>query len=189
MPSVDPALELSRKIASQPELRNAGTVRKVKKGEGAFRSGDETKVFFLESGLVKLCFTSQDGREWIRSFVAAPGVFSHLYLQSEQEDNIFSAMCLEDCTFTLYSYDLLRSVGVTHPDLARAGFDVVQYYLLQRERRMRNMLSLSAEDAYKDFLREHANIAGRITQADTSRYLGITPVALSRIRQRMTTSA
>ena len=174
-----------RQIASFPELRAAGVHRTAKKGDEVFRAGDDQAMFAIEWGLVKLCFISGDGKEWIRSFVAAPGVFSHLYLQAEQEDNIFSATCLEDCTFVLYDYEFLKQVGAQHPELAKAGFDVVQYYLLQRERRMRNMLALSAEAAYKDFLREHADIAGRITQADTSRYLGITPVALSRIRQRM----
>jgi CRP-like cAMP-binding protein len=56
---------------------------------------------------------------------------------------------------------------------------------MQRERRWRNMLSLSTEKAYKAFLEEHPDVASRITQADTARYLGITPVALSRIRGNM----
>ena len=185
METPDPAVNFIRGIASHPDLRASGVVRKVKKGGQAFLPGDEQTVFVVEQGLVKLCFTSPDGREWIRSFVSAPGVFSHLYLQSEAENNTFSADCLEDCTFILYPYALLKQVGAHNPDLARVGFDLVQFYLLQRERRMRNMLSLSAEEAYKDFLTEHPNVAGRVTQADTSRYLGITPVALSRIRQRM----
>jgi CRP-like cAMP-binding protein len=47
------------------------------------------------------------------------------------------------------------------------------------------MLSMSAEDAYREFLKDHPGIAERVTQADIARYLGITPVALSRIRGRM----
>jgi CRP-like cAMP-binding protein len=174
-----------RQMASYPELRNAGTRRTVRKGDEAFQEGDELNVFALEWGLVKLCFISSDGKEWIRSFVAAPGVFSQVYLQAPGEGTSFSAVCLEDCAFTVYPYPLLKRLGAENPDLVRAGFDVIQLYLLQRERRARNMLSLTAEEAYRDFLQEHPEIAARITQADTSRYLGITPVALSRIRQRM----
>ena len=174
-----------RQIASFPELRSSGIVRTAKKGEDIFRMDDQARVFILEHGLVKLCFASPDGKEWIRSFVDSPGVFSWGYLQSPEETNTFSAICLEDSTCVAYPYDLLRRIGAVNPLLVSAGFDVIQFYLLQRERRSRNMLSLSAEESYRDFLQEHADIAGRLTQADISRYLGITPVALSRIRQRM----
>ena len=174
-----------RQIASFPELRAAGVRRTAKKGEEVFRSGDEQTMLAIEWGLVKLCFISGEGKEWIRSFAAAPGVFSQVYLQRPDENTTFSAIALEDCAFTVYPYPLLVKVGQENPTLVRAGFEVIQAYLLQRERRARNMLSLTAEEAYRDFLREHADIAGRITQADVSRYLGITPVALSRIRQRM----
>jgi CRP-like cAMP-binding protein len=174
-----------RQIASFPELRAAGVRRTARKGDEIFRPGDEQTMFAIEWGLVKLCFISGDGKEWIRSFSAAPGVFSQVYLQRPDEDTTFSAVALEDCAFTVYPYPLLVKIGAENPQLVRAGFEVIQAYLLQRERRARNMLALTAEEAYRDFLQEHADIAGRVTQADVSRYLGITPVALSRIRQRM----
>jgi CRP-like cAMP-binding protein len=174
-----------RQIASFPELRAAGVHRTAKKGEEVFRPGDEQTMFAIEWGLVKLCFISGEGKEWIRSFAAAPGVFSQVYLQRPDEDTTFSAIALEDSSFIAYPYPLLVKIGAENPDLVKAGFEVIQSYLLQRERRARNMLSLSAEESYRDFLQEHADIATRLTQADISRYLGVTPVALSRIRQRM----
>jgi CRP-like cAMP-binding protein len=183
--NADPALNFARRIAAHPELRSAGVHRTVTKGESAFREDDKARVFVVEHGLVKICFISTEDKEWIRSFVAAPGVFSDVYLQAPEEGTTFSAICLEDCSFIVYPYDLLVRVGAQHPELARVGFDVVQHYLLQRERRARNMLSLSAEESYRDFVQEHSQIADRITQADIARYLGITPVALSRIRSRM----
>jgi len=184
-PSNDLTQHFLRQIASYPELRAAGVHRTAKKGDEVFRPGDDQTMFAIEWGLVKLCFISGDGKEWIRSFAAAPGVFSQVYLQRPDEDTTFSAIALEECSFTVYPYPLLVKIGQENPQLVRAGFEVIQAYLLQRERRARNMLALTAEEAYRDFLQEHADIAGRITQADTSRYLGITPVALSRIRQRM----
>ena len=184
-PREDLTRNFLRQIASFPELRNAGVRRTVKKGDEIFHPGDEQTMIAVEWGLVKLCFISGDGKEWIRSFVQAPGVFSQVYLQRPDEDTTFSAIALEDSAFTVYPYPMLVRIGAENPDLVRAGFEVIQHYLLQRERRSRNMLSLSAEDSYRDFLREHDDIAGRLTQADISRYLGITPVALSRIRQRM----
>jgi len=179
------ALQLMRGIAARPELRHAGLPRSAKKGATVFRPGDEDRIFFLEHGLIKLCFLPKDGKEWIRSFVAAPGAFGMPFLQAPDEEGSFAAVCLENCTFTTYPYDLLLRLGATHPDLARISHDLIRAYALQRERRWRNRLSLSLEEAYREFLGDHPGLTDRITQADIARYLGITAVALSRIRGRM----
>ena len=183
--SNDFALQLARGIASRPEMRGAGTPRSVKKGGLAFKPGDDTSIFFVEHGLVKLCFIPRDGKEWIRSFVAAPGAFGKPFLQAPQEEGTFEAICLEACTFTVYPYDTLLRLGAAHPDLSRISHDLIRTYALERERRWRNMLSLPAEAAYREFLKDHPGLVDRLTQADIARYLGITPVALSRIRGRM----
>lgn len=179
------ALQLSRGIAARPELRSAGIPRTGKKGSLVFRPGDEDRIFFVEHGLVKLCFLPHDGKEWIRSFVAAPGAFGMPFLHAPEEEGSFAAVCLENCTFVAYPYDLLLRLGATHPDLARISHDLIRAYALQRERRWRNRLSLTLEGAYREFLNDHPGLLERITQGDIARYLGITPVALSRIRGRM----
>ncbi len=183
----DPALHFARLLASRPEIRRAGVPRTLKKGGQVFRDDDADRIFVLEHGLIKLCFIPPDGKEWIRSFVAAPGAFGMRYLQTrdETERGDFLAICLENCTLVAYPYDLLNRLGGEDPEVARAGLDLIHHYTMQRERRWRNMLSLSTEKAYRAFLEEHPDIATRITQADTARYLGITPVALSRIRGHM----
>jgi CRP-like cAMP-binding protein len=181
-------LDFARGVAAIPTLRVAGVPRTFKKGESVFQ-GDEatTRLFILEHGLIKLCFLSDDGREWIRSFVAAPGVFGHRFLRAPEESGTFTAICLEPCTLISYPYDLVERIGGQDAALTLIGFNLIRHYSLQRERRARNMLALSAEDSYRDFLAEHPDVASRISQADTARYLGITPVALSRIRARMET--
>jgi CRP-like cAMP-binding protein len=168
-------------------LRGAAVQRTLRKGGEVFRPGDENSIFILEHGLVKLSFLPPNGKEWIRSFVQAPGVFGQPFLQAPEEEGTFSAVSLEHCTFTVYPYALLLRLGAAEPDLSRVSHDLIRLYALQRERRWRNMMGLSAEEAYREFLNEHPQIADRITQADIARYLGITPVALSRIRGRMET--
>lgn len=183
----DPALHFSRLLASRPEIRRAGIPRTVTKGGQIFREDDVDRIFVLEHGLIKLCFIPPDGKEWIRSFVAAPGAFGMRYLQTleDTERGDFLAICLEHCSLIAYPYDLLNRLGSQDPELARAGVELIGHYTMQRERRWRNMMSLSTEKAYRAFIDEHPEIATRISQADTARYLGITPVALSRIRGTM----
>ena len=153
------SLRLARGIAARPEVRGAGVARTVRKGGRVFREGDEDAIFVLEHGLVKLCFLPPDGKEWIRSFVSAPGIFGMPFLQAPEEDGAFDAVCLEPCVFTVYPYSLLLFHGASAPDLSRVSHDLIRLYALQREGRWRNMMSLSAEDAYREFLNDHPGIA------------------------------
>ena len=93
------SLRLARAFVSNPEVRAAGVPRTVAKCAQVLRSGDEDSIFVLEHGLVKICFLPPDGKEWIRSFVSAPGLFGQPFLQSPEEDGTFSVVGIENCTW------------------------------------------------------------------------------------------
>jgi hypothetical protein len=54
---------------------------------------------------------------------------------------------------------------------------------MKKERREYELLCLPAEARYRALLERQPNIYESITQNDIARYPGITPVALSRIKQ------
>ena len=56
---------------------------------------------------------------------------------------------------------------------------------MKKERREYEFLCLSAEDRYRLIREREPTMLGRVTQNDIARYLGITPVALSRIKSRL----
>ena len=56
---------------------------------------------------------------------------------------------------------------------------------LKKELREHDLLCLSAEERYRNFLNDSPALVERITQMDMARYLGITPIALSRIKGRL----
>ena len=55
---------------------------------------------------------------------------------------------------------------------------------MKKERREREFLTESAEERYRMLLERSPALFDKVTQKDIARYLGITPVALSRIRKR-----
>ena len=54
----------------------------------------------------------------------------------------------------------------------------------KKEQREYEFLNFSAEERYQKFAAENAQLIDHLTQNDVARYLGITPVALSRIKKR-----
>jgi CRP-like cAMP-binding protein len=59
---------------------------------------------------------------------------------------------------------------------------IQSYALLLAERREAALLTLGAKDRYLQFIADYPGLEARVRQYDIASYLGITPVALSRIR-------
>ena len=53
---------------------------------------------------------------------------------------------------------------------------------MKKERREYEFLCLSAEERYRLLIKRSPDLVRQVTQNEIARYLGITPVALSRIR-------
>lgn len=63
----------------------------------------------------------------------------------------------------------------------RRAFEI---YGFRKEVREKELLMLSAEQRYLNFIKEREGLAARLTDKDIAGYIRITPVALSRIKRR-----
>jgi hypothetical protein len=62
----------------------------------------------------------------------------------------------------------------------------VEQHFVAKEQREYEFLQLSAEERYRQFCAERPEHLAQIPQHQVASYIGITPVALSRIRARVT---
>ena len=73
--------------------------------------------------------------------------------------------------------------------LASGGYlfrtNAFQLYGARKEKRERELLTLSPEERYRSFSHEYPMLSSRIPQKDIARYLGVTPVGLCRIKKRL----
>ena len=70
-------------------------------------------------------------------------------------------------------------------ELASEFVDFLLSYGMKKETREFELLCLTAEDRYRRLVSSHPTLFARVTQNDVARYLGITPVGLSRIKRRV----
>lgn len=68
---------------------------------------------------------------------------------------------------------------------ARARQAMTLAFAVRKERRERELLTLSAEGRYRAFLEASPDLERRIPQKELARYLGVTPVGLNRIVARV----
>jgi len=174
------------KLNSHAELRERSTTKTYPKGTYVFQQGEVCRdVFCMHKGLVKLFYNTFEGKEWIKSFIPDTGVFGSRRSQVLGEASPFSVLCLEDSEITQYPFDIFERVCLNDEELSRSLFAFTQWLGLKKEIREYRLLCLSAEEAYSDFVAENSKLVNRITQIDIARYLGITPIALSRIKKRI----
>lgn len=162
-----------------------GQQQSFQRHESIFCQGDDDgHIYFVQTGLLKAYYVSSEGKESIKSFVAEGNMIGSLNSVLNQAGCSFSLVALEASQLLRLPFSLLVDKAAQSHPLAN---DVIQQLLalaMKKEQREFEFLSLSAEQRYQRFLAQAPQLIDRITQSDMARYLGVTPVALSRIKKR-----
>lgn len=155
-------------------------------GGSLYHTGEAAgRLWVLERGLVKLGYLTADGDDWIKSFIADRGVFTGSGDLSRQGSNRFGAICLEPSRLIALPLGWLVPKLAEDQALQGAFARFGGWLQSRKQQREEALLCQSAERRYRQFLSEQPDLARRLRQADIARYVGITPIALSRIRKRM----
>lgn len=138
-------------------------------------------VYVVLEGLVKLVYLRADGDAWIKSFIGAGQFFASLSaLQGGLTS--FAAETLEPMLAERLDFNQLQARAAVSLPWQRALTQALLIYGARKEARERDLLTLSATERYEALLREAPHVSQRLRQQDLARYLGITPVSLSRIK-------
>lgn len=156
------------------------------RGSAILRQGDlAPNIFFLKRGLAKLVYLTAEGKEFIKSFIDEGNFMGSLVSQIEGGGSTFSIICLETSHVESVPYILLDRLAQQDSTVLQLFNILFRNLALKKEHREHDFLCLSPEERYRKFLTAMPRIPGRISQNDIALYLGITPVALSRIKSRM----
>lgn len=167
-------------------LKRAVREREYAPGSDLIRQGEAAdSLFFLTQGVAKMHYLTADGREFVKSFVAEGDFAGSLMAYMEDGASPFSITCLEPVVAEFVPFKVVYEMFLADPVAMAFGMRFFQALALKKERREYSFLCLAPEERYRWFVDENPALAKRLTQADIARYLGITPVALSRIRGRM----
>lgn len=150
-------------------------------------AGDCTEaVGFCIGGLFRLYYTTPDGVEFNKSFCASGEFVASYGALLQGIPSYFSIQALMDSELVVFRYHDYKALYDRHPCWERLGRLIAEQLFVSKETRERELLLLSAEDRYRLFLERYGPVAAAIPQYHIASYLGITPVALSRIRRRLT---
>lgn len=187
-PALKPALEPVRNrdfldwIAAHPHSHFAA---------GSVLCGPDqapSKVWLVRSGLVRVYVCSADGHEFNRTFVGPnEWVFGRLVWRDGVVCCADQAIAAQALTATHASAitvaDLLRWQAAD-PQAAALMSDVMLQATAASWAREADLIQLSAKQRYADLLAKQPQLLEHVTLVQIAAWLGITPVALSRIRKQ-----
>ncbi|NOY85649.1 MAG: Crp/Fnr family transcriptional regulator [Nitrospirae bacterium] len=175
-------------MALADDIQSGGKALVYDKGETIFRQGEtDPHLYFVQKGFLKAYYLTASGKEYVKTFVPENDFIgsSNVY-RYPQTGCTFTLVCLEPSRLLRLKYTDLINIVQQTPESALALINMLIDVIAKKERREFEFLCLSAEERYQQILKNTPELLKRATQNDIARYLGITPVALSRIRSRMT---
>jgi len=164
------------------------SLKTLPKGAHLFDIGDKvTDFYFLVQGLARYYYISESGKEFNKSFAEKPGhLLSSISSVSMQEEvSPFCVETLSEFVVLCISYEDFRALGVKHKEWNDLMLRIYERLIVKKERREADFLLLNAKERYLKFLNDYSMIESAVANYHIASYLGITEVALSRIRKEM----
>lgn len=164
---------------------DASVVRRFQADDVLFSTGDRPDVlYFIQSGLVRFFYLTDDGKEFNKNFVAAGSVVTSLSTFLSGVPSPFFTQALEDTVTIALPMEFVRRQVEADIYWERLLSRSVAMLALKKEQREASFLLQDAGARYEAFLDDFSDLAPRLPQYHVASYLGVTPVALSRIRAR-----
>ena len=155
-------------------------------GEHVFMQGDsDDSLYLIKQGVVKAYYLTSDGQERVKSFLTDHDVIGSMSAAYQKQKATFGLICLEPTQLLKFSFERLYQQSQNNHQLAREVIDILLAFAMKKEARERELLCLSAEQRYQQLLDKSPDLMEKVTQNDIARYLGVTPVGLSRIKHRL----
>jgi len=142
----------------------------------------EDSVYFIRSGIMITSLLYKEEERILdfhfpNSFV---GSYSSLLTKSPSDVRL---KCYKDCDLEIINYAELLSTYKTSLLANQIGRMATEQLFLSRVTREKELLTMNAEERYQSLLKKNPDLVKTIPVKELSKYLGIRPESLSRIRK------
>ena len=160
-------------------------LRSIEKGGYFVRAGNRsTELAFVNAGLLRFFYQTTDGKEFNKSFIAENQFTTAYSAFLTDMPTRFSIQSLEECYLLVCDLQIVVNMFDRHGCWERLGRILAEQLFIKRETREAEFLLDDAATRYHNFRKTYPGLEDRLAQYHVASYLGITPVALSRIRGR-----
>jgi CRP-like cAMP-binding protein len=170
--------------AAQPWVANM-FLRNYATDEFLVQHGQHSDVLYLlESGLVRLFYTTPDGKERNKGFYRAGQVIGPVSAAMTSSAAPFSIQSLEPVEAICFHYGDLLEVARDDLQMAQLFRRMLAEAFIRNEQREALLLTCNAEQRYQWLMEHEPYLLERVTQFHIASYLGVDAVTLSRLKRK-----
>jgi CRP-like cAMP-binding protein len=161
-------------------------IKNLYKGEFFIQEGEiPNKFAFNLKGLFRYYYVNKKGNEFTKGFFPENTIISSYSAMIQNRASFFTIEALEDSTVAVIQFSDWKMLFKNHTCWKEFLIATLEKNYCIKESREREFLLLDAEDRYNSFLKSFPGLDKRVKQHLLASYLGITPVALSHLRNKM----
>ncbi|WP_320051744.1 Crp/Fnr family transcriptional regulator [uncultured Acetobacteroides sp.] len=169
---------------SWPHFQNSFVETKIPSRAVLLRDGEiSTHIYIIKKGCLRQWF-NKDGKEITLQFFFENQPVASIDSFLSNQPSLFTIESIEPSTIISVTKETFEKLNRIYPDF-KDGFNEYVF------KRFRNYAQLflsrikdSPKERYEDLIKTHPEIVRRVPQHYIASYLGITPISLSRIRNR-----
>jgi len=137
--------------------------------------------YFIITGLVKLVFTDESGKEHIVSFAMEDWWESDFYAYYMQTKATMSLECLEDTEVLCCTLEDYKKLCDGLQKMERFFLEKATFGFLGSQRRIISWLTSNSKERYEQLLKQYPTLFQRVSKSQIASYLGVSRETLSRL--------
>jgi len=167
------------------EFCSCFSMRSLSKGNYFVKAGESGEnIAFVNNGLMRFFYQTPDGKEFNKSFCCENQFIGAYSAYLSKTFARFSIQVLEDSQLLVAKLTTVTALAEKYNCWENFRRIITEELYVRKEQREAELLLDDAETRYKRFQKRYPGLEQRIAQYHVASYLGITPVALSRIRSQ-----
>ena len=152
----------------------------------AVRAGDISRdIFFIHSGLLRLFYTSADGKERNKAFYGPGQVAGAVSAAITAKAATFDIQALEPSVLVCADFNQIYQHAYRNTDTSRVIIALLAEAFIRNEQREAMLLTLSAEQRYQWLLDKEPELVKSLPQFHIASYIGVDAVSLSRLKRKL----
>lgn len=158
----------------------------LKKNANFIMAGQTPRKFgFIIKGLVRYFYIDNEGREFTKAFLGDNSFIGSYTAMKNQTQSFYSVQALAQTEIFELNFEQWEKLKNANEIWNKLLIALLEKGYSIKEKRERELLLLDAENRYKIFREDFHMYETDIKQHLIASYIGITPIALSRIRKKM----
>ena len=144
-----------------------------------------TRIFFLAAGLVRLFYTTPEGKERNKAFFGPLDTTGAVSAAMTGQPAPFSIEALEPVVAVSIDFaDMLEQVQ-SDPAINALYIRLLAGAFIRNEQREAMLLTCNAEERYRWLAENEPHLLKQVPQFHIASYIGVDPVSLSRIKRKL----